>query len=219
MDKMIGKNLRDITRTCIVALRDGNRIFMGADSQISFGSGRKHPVARPKVWQKDEALYGGTGDVRPIQVMEYACIMPKPFETQELYSFLVNNFVNEVRTTMKNSGCLHHRSGLIENDGVEFMDALFLIAYKKKIFLLTHNFAIAEYAEGYGAAGSGEEFAYGSLKATENSEIKPLKKVHMALEAASQFNSGVSGPFDVICMEWKDNGDIVYYNKEDTKKL
>ena len=41
----------------------------------------------------------------------------------------------------------------------------------------------------------------------------------MALEAASQFNSGVSGPFDVICMEWKDNGDIVYYNKEDTKKL
>jgi len=52
MDKMIGKNLRDITRTCIVALRDGNRIFMGADSQISFGSGRKHPVARPKVWQK-----------------------------------------------------------------------------------------------------------------------------------------------------------------------
>lgn len=223
-EKIVEKqnNPNDITRTCIVAIKDGNRIFMGADSQVSFGSGRQHPLAKPKVWQKDEALYGGTGDIRPIQVMEYNCVMPKPFETQKLYHFLVNNFVTVVRDTMRNAGCLHqHYPGLewVGDSGVEFIDALFLIAYQKKIFLLSRNFSIIEYKEGYGATGSGEEFAYGVLKATEDLNIKPFERVIMALEAAAQFNYGVSGPFDVMCMEWKDDGTVIYYNEEDTKKL
>ena len=202
-----------IKQTCIVAVKDGDKVFIGADSGVTFGSGRQHPHPRSKVFVSGEMLYGGTGNVRPIQVIEHSVVSPIPYEGQNEYSYIVNSVSMSMRDSLLKAGCLH------QYHGMEWMDAGFLVVLRKKIFYISDDFGIVEYGEGYGATGSGEEFAFGSLKSTEYLKNKPIKRVRLALEAATQFNYGVSPPFNIIGMEWKEDGSIVCYNEKDVAKF
>lgn len=196
-----------IKGTCIVAVKDGNRIYMGSDRGVSFNTGRQHPIGRPKVFQNSEFLIGGTGAVRPIQVVEYGFVPPELTEGLDVYRYIVNNFSIALRIAMKTAGCLH------QYHGMEWLDASFLIGFRKRIFYFTGDTGMIEHKEGYGAAGSGVEYALGSLRSTANLGLNPFERIALALEAAAFFNYGVIPPFDIIGMEWTDKGTI-YYDRE-----
>jgi hypothetical protein len=185
---------------------------MGSDRGVSFSSGRQHPTGRPKVFQNSEFLIGGTGHVRPIQVMEYGFVPPELTEGLDVYRYMVNNFSIAFRKALKTAGCLH------QYHGYEWMDASFLVGFRKRTFFYSNDFTTVEYTEGYGAAGNGEEYALGSLRTTENLDFNPFERIALALEAASLFNYGVIPPFDIIGMEWTDKG-VIYYNRKDINIL
>lgn len=69
------------------------------------------------------------------------------------------------------------------------------------------EYNIGRPAGSYCAIGVGEEYAYGSLHATEQMEIpQPLLRVRMALEAAACYNTDVSGPFTFVTSEEHEEG-------------
>jgi ATP-dependent protease HslVU (ClpYQ) peptidase subunit len=178
--------------TCIAAVVEGDRIFMGGDSAAIEGTALT-VRADQKVFRNGEFLFGFSGSFRMGQLLRYAFVPPKHARRADVYRYMVTDFVDAIRDTLKKGGTARR-----EHD-VEDFDGRFLVGYRGRLFEVSDDYQVAEAVDGFGAIGCGEDLALGALVVTEGMEAR--KRIRAALEAAERYNSGVRRPFYVQTLE------------------
>jgi ATP-dependent protease HslVU (ClpYQ) peptidase subunit len=171
-------------------------------------------IGRPKINKKGEFLIGGAGSLRSLQVMFYSTKLPNKINGEDSYHYFVNTVVSCYRKSLKEQGFLRVKEGL------EKTNTGYIIAYRGCIYHIAIDFAVDQKND-YFSIGSGSYYALGSLHATNSGKLSAEDRIILALDAASEFDSYVRPPYEIICMEWKghDDGDeYIFYDSDGSIK-
>lgn len=171
--------------TCIVAIAQEGKVWMGADS--AGVAGYDLTVRRdPKIFRVGEMLIGFTSSFRMGQLLGYRLALPKHHPDQSVDEYLHYEFVDAVREVLRRGGFVSTPNGREEGGH-------FLVGYAGRVFLVEGDFQIAESAHPFAACGCGAAVALGSMHSTP--ELPPNVRLEKALRAAEAFSAGVRAPF------------------------
>lgn len=171
--------------TCVIGLVEGDTLYLGGDSAGVGGLSIRQRVD-DKVFKNGPFLMGFTTSFRMGQLLRYK-FKPPVQQCADDMEYLVSDFVDTVRSVFSNNGF-----GDAKNDhGGDF-----LVGYKNKLYQVHSDFQIARSRLPYEAVGCGAEIALGSMYAA--SQLPPVERIKLALEAASVFSAGVCKPFKVL---------------------
>lgn len=176
--------------TAIVGLKEEKTkcIYLGADSLASNGMQRSR-IADPKIFKNGEFIIAYAGSFRSGQILAYKFKPPAiPKNNNKLFSYMVNEFVEELRETLSKSGRIRK-----EMDQENARPLEFLVAIRGRLFSVQEDFSVLEPMDGYAAAGSGESICIGSLYSTKG--LPADKRIKLALKAAAHHDPNVSEPF------------------------
>lgn len=179
--------------TCIVAISENNKIFMGADS---LGTNYHTALVRNdrKIFKVKNMLIGFTSSYRMGQILGFSLVPPTHNRSVNTLKYMSTLFIDEVRRVLKDKGYSTVRNN-------EEIGGTFLVGYKGVIYQIDSDFQVGEASVNYAAVGSGEHLALGSLYTTDlknghiNKYIKPEDRILGALGAAQEYNPGVREPF------------------------
>lgn len=175
--------------TCIVGLVDNGKVYIGGDSA---GVGGRYSLAirnDRKVFRNGEFVMGFTSSFRMGQLLAYALSPPKPREGDDVFAFMVRDFIGAARQTLKDGGFAKTVNG--EESG-----GAFLVGFRGRLFHIDDDFQVGENIQHYDACGCGDHIALGSLFSTPNM-TDPRARVIEALMAAENFSAGVRAPFHI----------------------
>lgn len=185
--------------TCVIALIDGNKVYLGGDGAASEDkTGLIVQRVDPKVFKVGQFGIGFVDSFRMGQILQYNWTPPiyKPtLNHKSLDKFMKTKFVDSVKEAFKENGFGNFSQSTEEGDE----GGTFIIAVQGtgRIFTMDPDFHIGECDVMYMAEGSGQQVALGSLYSTTNIK-SPRKRVRMALEASSKFIMTVRPPFTII---------------------
>lgn len=170
--------------TCIVALKTENGIWMACDSLTTKG-GTKRCIPGSKMFERNGIHFAWAGSVRDMQVVKHRVNFPQFHPDMDPVEFAEAAIPDAIRDALKS-----HGAGTVE-DGQDWGDSTILYVFKGEIYEMTANFGVLRIGDEYAACGSGEDYALGSLFATEG--MDPKERVTKAVSAAIQFSSGCGG--------------------------
>ncbi|WP_381797272.1 hypothetical protein [Streptomyces niveus] len=171
--------------TAIVGLVHKRRVHLAGDSAGVAGY-QLTIRADPKVFLNGPYAMGFTSSFRMGQLLHHAFTPPHP--EGPLERFMVTTFCDAVRTCLKDGG-------YARKDAEQEQGGTFLVGIAGRLFTVDSDYQVAESADGYAAAGCGDELALGALHATAALDVKPRQRLTAALTAAAHHSAGVRGPF------------------------
>ena len=175
--------------TCIVAIKNSNRVIIGADS---CGSEENIGVVRipPKVFVKGNYGFGFSHSFRLGQIIEHVFepppVSPKVTDN-ELIAHMVKNFIPQLKATLEDHGYPYHED---EKEGWAL-----IIGIHGRILTIESDWQIGLDDLDFIAIGSGAEYALGALYVSDK---EPLETATAALMAANKFCPSVMTPFNFI---------------------
>lgn len=178
----------------IVALKHNGVVYMGSDL-VSYKYGCKHYLTNPnnnrifKVNGCDNMLMALDGKIVEQNIAKCAYLIPEAVAMKEDidFEFLVTEFIPNLFELFD---CRHI---LKKGDNEYSCDSDMVIAYKDKLFEVFSDGGVIE-SDDYVSVGIGDEEALGSLMTTTEVE-DPKERILIALRAATNRKSRVSGPF------------------------
>ena len=177
--------------TAIVGLARNGKVFIGGDS--AGVSGLDLTVrADTKVFRNGPFLFGFTTSFRMGQLIRYSLRPPKP--KGDLDRFMTTKFVDALRGCLKDGGWARKESDREEG-------GTFLVGARGQLFTVHSDYQVGRAADGFAAAGCGDQVALGALYASGSTGLKPRARLLVALSAAERFSAGVRGPF--VCLSLK----------------
>jgi len=178
--------------TCIIALRDGQKTWLGGDSAATDGM-ETTLVAQPKVFVKSGVGVGVCGSPRVLDLLTHQLEIPPPPEAvRSLHKWMVMEFINAVRSCFKAGGVAE------KAHGAEQQPSGLLVAVHSKIFHVDTDYQVRVPRDDFDADGCGSPYALGSLATSVGN---PRKRILTALTISEHFSNGVRRPFTVICMK------------------
>lgn len=186
--------------TCIVGIARNGHVWIGGDTAASDKVSHVS-VTHPKVFIKDVPVEDGTieqmiigcaGSFRVMQVVEHTFVPPLIRKNQRVMAYLTNDFTDALMTTFQLKG-LSQRGKTTES-----FDGEFLIGIRGQLFLMDSSYQLISVPEQEFAAGTGADFAFGSLFSTRLTNWSPKTRIIEALECASEFNLQTKPPFDIV---------------------
>lgn len=185
--------------TCIVGLVHGDSVTIGGDS--AGVSGWDLMVRKDeKVFVNGPCIMGFTSSFRMGQLLRYRMLVPAQRDGQATFEFMSTDFVDAVRTCLKNGG-------YAEKEKERESAGTFLVGYNGRLFAIHSDYQVAESVAGFDACGCGQSIAIGAMYGTGVSgDYLPRWRVLTALEAAERFSAGVRGPFNIITRKKEDSG-------------
>lgn len=178
--------------TCVVGLKDGERVWIGADMASSSGD-EITPRGQSKVFRVGEFLIAGCGSIRAAQLLQYdfePTLPEKLAFTMDTDQYMAAVFASAMRERFRAGGALEVKSGLEEFEGG------FLVGYRGALYEITGNFAAIRWDADEAAIGTGAQPALGALYATRGQPARD--RVLRALEAAERYVAHIRRPFTVM---------------------
>jgi hypothetical protein len=172
--------------TCIIGLVDKGRVYIGGDSAGVAGYSLVVRNDR-KVFRNGDFVMGFTSSFRMGQLLAYSFNPPKPRQGADIMAYMVTDFIDAARNTMKSGGYAK-----VENSSER--GGTFLVGYAGRLFQINDDFQVGESTLGFDACGCGFDIALGSLHTTRTWD-DPISRLRAALEAAEAFSAGVRSPF------------------------
>ena len=192
----------------VVAVKDKDRIVLGADKQSSTAGNKDHNST--KIWEIEElpgALMGSIGSVRATQIIQYANIIDKNAIGEEIdTSFIVCSLVPIISEGLKRNGVAVKAPA--DDASCDMMSNAFIFAYKDKAWTIWHDFSVSE-IEDYLVLGSGSDVARGALFATADNK-NPFDRIVTSIDAAAEATLYVDNGVDLLATEYyeEDKQDI-----------
>lgn len=178
----------------VVAIKDKDRVVLGADKQASTGGTKDH--TNTKIWQLEElpgALLGAVGSARASQVIQYSQIIDKNILSQTLDTdFVVRVLAPTLANGLRNNGIVVKPT---DNSNCDMMPNAFIFAYKDRAWTIWHDLSVSEIDE-YFAIGSGSDVARGVLYATPDKN--PFERIVTSIEAAAESTLYVDNGIDLL---------------------
>lgn len=185
--------------TCIVGMISNGRVFIGGDS-AAMGGGYGLVVRNDrKVFKNGDFVMGFTTSFRMGQLLAHSFNPPKPRRDVDIFAYMVTDFVDSARQTMKNGGFARVKDSHSEEGGV------FLVGYAGRLFMIDTDFQVGESVHGFDAVGCGQELALGSLHSTAFI-TDPEARIREALRVAEACCAGVRSPFFIQSTPAASNG-------------
>lgn len=185
----------------VIAIKDKDRVWIGCDSQVSYGFQKKHMthVNFSKVWgypNRPNVLMGGVGSARDIQLVQTnpEMVQTDDYEKGIGFNFAVNGLYPRIFQHLANNNRVHKDEKGIP-DG--FINSEFLFAYKGELFGIGSDGTVEE-TDDYLAIGC-PEVAIGVLEATK--EFSPIDRIIEALRITSETYQYVDFPFFITDTE------------------
>lgn len=179
----------------VVAIKDNNRIVLGADKQVSTEFNKDHTCT--KIWAVPElpgACMGGVGSARANQIIQYSQIIDKNDVDEDNFDtgYVVTKVVPSIVATLKANGM---DCELKDAPSVLTCPNTFLLAYKDKAWLIWNDLSVSELDE-YLAIGSGADVATGALFATKDEN--PFERIVTCIDAAAETTLFVDNGVDLL---------------------
>ncbi len=177
----------------VVAIKDKDRIVLGADKQASTGGTKDH--TNTKIWEVEElpgAIIGAVGSARASQIVQYSQVIDKNMIGQEIDTeFIVRVLAPTIATGLKANGIVVDS----EDAKCDMMPNAFIFAYNDKAWTIWHDLSVSEINE-YFAIGSGANVARGALYATKDKN--PFDRIVTSIEAAAESTLYVDNGIDLL---------------------
>jgi ATP-dependent protease HslVU (ClpYQ) peptidase subunit len=173
--------------TCIAVVRDeiNNKIYMGGDRGAS-DDGTILALDAPKVWKIGPYLIGYAGSMDGERIRYN--FHPTAPTIKDTDKFMQTKFIKQLRSFYNDWWVDTSKEG----------DLGLIICIKGQIYEHSSiDMSLSKYNLDYLAMGSGAEYAYGYLNATEKSK-DPRKRVVGAVNSAIKFSPSCMGPVDVV---------------------
>lgn len=178
--------------TCIVAMIEDGRVWMGADHLGSDGYIKTEFVKNDKVFKSGDFLLGYTTSFHMGQILQYRWGQPtRPEGVSDdmyFYKYVMDSFIQ----------CFKD-NGYGEKQGVGWVSGNFLVGWKGRLFEVENAHALEH--EKFASVGSGCYHALGAMKALHLTLEchNPQRMLELALEVASDSICTVgSGKFTFI---------------------
>lgn len=172
--------------TCIVAIADGNNVYIGGDRGHSDSSCIASST-RPKISKHGEYLMGYAGNAGIGQMVEYLFKFPA-ITNNDINKHMMTVFMPALRKFCTDNG--------YEPDKEE-NEADFIIAVRGRVYEInTGHMYCTEYDEI--ATGSGMGYAFGSMHTTKKADLPAKNRVELALEAAIHYSPSCQSPIDIL---------------------
>jgi len=177
--------------TCIVGVIDQDKggVVMGGDS-AGVGGWDLSMRKDPKVFINGSCIMGFTSSFRMGQLLRYKLKVPERKPGQELFEWMVSDFVDAVRASLKDGG-------YAVKDKDQESGGTFLVGVAGHLFTVHADYQVEEESANFAACGCGEQIAKGALHALGNAPTADTR-VRVALEAAERFSAGVRAPFTIL---------------------
>jgi ATP-dependent protease HslVU (ClpYQ) peptidase subunit len=198
----------------VVAIKHNNKIYIGADSQVTRGGSRttlKNPN-NYKIWKVEDTnncIMGHVGYLRHANVVRLMRNLVDDYDTyldRVDYRFVVKYVVPEIIKTLKESHFLKVSDNYVDN-----MESSFIFAYRDKLFVIGADCSVIE-VDDYCAIGSGSLEAIGSLISTEGEDIK--SRIVKAIRASAASDIYVDYPI-ILTDTAKTEFEIITEDNED----
>jgi len=178
----------------VIAIKDKDRIVLGADKQVSSGDSKDHTIT--KIWAVEElpgAIMGSVGSARASQIIQYSNIIDKNLLSKEVSTdFVICSLAPTIAAGLKANGInIEAKDG----DFCEMMPNSFIFAYGDKAWLIWNDLSVTELGE-YLAIGSGSDVARGVLFATK--KRNPFERIVTAIDAAAESTLFVDDGIDLL---------------------
>ena len=187
----------------VIAIKDKDRIVLGADKQGSFGDTKDHAVT--KIWPVDElpgAIMGGVGSARANQIIQYASIIDKNLINKDIGTdFIICSLAPTIAAGLKANGI---NIDVKEGDFLQLMPNSFIFAYKDRAWMIMNDLSVTE-IEDYLAIGSGADVARGALFATK--KANPFERIVTSIDAAAESTLFVDDGIDLLVTDVHDGDD------------
>lgn len=198
----------------VVAIKEGGKVFVGADSQVTRG-GTRTTLSNPnnyKIWKvngTDNCLMAHVGWVRDANVVRTLYIVDDYDVYRDCIDFryVVKRVVPQITEALTDAKFL--KEGYIEST-----DSSYLFIYKDRLFCIGSDLSVVE-VEDFVAIGSGANQAIGSLLSTEGES--PEERIITAIKASAASDIYVDYPIiitDSESTEFK----VIYEDDENNKK-
>lgn len=171
--------------TCIVAVTDGETVWMGAD--WAGVDGYSLAIRKdPKIYKVGEFMFGFTSSFRMGRLLGYKFVPPDHHSEWDIERYMTTAFIDALRDTLKAGGYARTKDGAEEAGE-------FLVGYRGRIFRICSDYQVGENLGDFDAVGCGAELALGAMHATPGKNA--IDRITTALEAAEAFSAGVRRPF------------------------
>ena len=192
----------------VIAVKQGNRIWFGADTQSTRGSDRYNQLSPNdfKVMKfPNGILFSATGETASLQMLlahpEWFTVDAKKGLTK---THIVTKIVPEIYKFLDEEGALESE----ERGTPPTMKCTIMIAYQDKLFEICRDFHVIRY-EDYQAIGSGSNaIVYGLSKLDKSKDVN--EQLLQLLRLSAKHDSNVSAPFVLI-----DTQDLKFTIQED----
>lgn len=179
----------------VIAIKDKDRIVLGADKQVSSGDSKEHTST--KIWPVTElpgAIMGSVGSARASQIIQYSNIIDKNlFDGDEVSTdLIICSLAPTIAQGLKQNGI---NLDVKEESVCEMMPNSFIFAYKDRGWLIWNDLSVTELGE-YLAIGSGSDVAKGALFATKKQN--PFERIVTAIDAAAESTLFVDDGIDLL---------------------
>lgn len=198
----------------VVAIKEGNKVYMGCDSQVTKG-GTRTTLKNPnnyKLWKvigADNCLMAHVGNVRDanvVRLMDRLVTDYNIYKNHVDYEFVVKKIVPDIVDELK-------QYGMIKDDKfVDYIDSSFLFAFQDQLYVIGRDRSVIE-VDDYVAIGSGEDQAIGSLLSTEGE--KPKDRIVKAIKASAAADIYVDYP--IILTDTEDTEFEIVTEKDEAK--
>ena len=175
--------------TVIVALKQDDHIFFGADSSCGDDS-NNFGMKEPKIFFIGKEMVGYAGNIRIGQLLK---LWKFPKEIVDVNKYIHHHIPMSIRQLLKGNGCL-----TIKKNVEEMTDTHIIFTFRDKIYLMEEDFAVWESWDKYLSIGSGSDLAMGSLYTTSKWDIPAKDRVKFALEASERYSNSVEKPFKFL---------------------
>lgn len=178
----------------VIAIKEGKKIIMGCDSQVSKGYHRKEQLDNKnvcKIWEIENCkngLMGVVGSLRDGQLIQ--CQEHLIEELAQLkgivdYKYVVTQLTKKIFDVLSVNNRAN-RDNFGNYDGT--MNSNFIFAYKDMAFLITGEFCVTPIVD-YLVCGCGDELAIGVLES--NKDLSPQERIEEAIKVCSKKSTGV----------------------------
>ena len=179
--------------TCIVALVDNGKVYMGGDS-AGVGDYSITLQRDEKVFVNNGYLFGCCGSIREKQILQHCFEPPRLHPDDDVHMHMVKYFIPALRRELE----AQHVNSIAKNENLE---SVFLVGIAGKLFQIHVDLQVLAPSDNYMAAGCGEDLALGAMHTlVDNAELSPEDKILKALTASAYFSAGVRAPFHVISL-------------------
>ncbi len=171
--------------TCIAGIVKDGTVWIGGDS-AGVGGWYSSVRADRKVFRNGPMIIGFTTSFRMGQLLEYRLKVPPRADNQDVFAYMVTDFIDAVRDCLKVGGFAAKNSET-EKGGD------FLVGYEGRLFRICDDYQVGENADGIDSVGCGSDLALGAMYALRDHDARHT--IATGLSAAAHFNIGVRGPF------------------------